>query len=153
MPTPLLIILDTNVLVSGLLKRNSIPGQVLDLILGRKVRVAIEPSILDEYARVLERPRLGISPEQASEFLLFFAVTGQRISVPMQDLARGEWPDQKDIPFAQAAIAARVQVLVTGNQKHFQPLAGYGIQVLAPAEFLARVSHLWNRKDMDTTEP
>jgi hypothetical protein len=40
--TPMLVIIDTNVLVSALLKRSSKPGQVLDLALAGKFRVALD---------------------------------------------------------------------------------------------------------------
>ncbi len=65
MPTPILIVLDTNVLVSGLLKRNSPPEKVLDMILAGKVRVAMDERVYDEYTRALARPRLRIPPNQA----------------------------------------------------------------------------------------
>ncbi len=139
MPTPILIVLDTNVLVSGLLKRNSPPGKVLDMILAGMVQVAMDERIYDEYTRVLARPRLRIPPNQARDFLAFFSVAGRRISGPFPDPAEREWPDPKDIPFAQVAIMAQVQTLVTGNTKHFHLLANYGIRVLSPAEFIAQV--------------
>ncbi len=49
--------------------------------------------------------------------------------------------DSKDVPVLLAAIAARCDVLVTGDRTHFGPLFGttvHGVQVLPPAE-LARV--------------
>ncbi|MCJ7530150.1 MAG: PIN domain-containing protein [Anaerolineales bacterium] len=42
----MLIVLDTNILVSALLKRDSYPGRVLDLITSNKVQVALDSRIL-----------------------------------------------------------------------------------------------------------
>ena len=58
----MLIVLDTNVLVSALLKRNSNPERILDLIISNQAQVALDSRILKEYVNVLARPRLGILP-------------------------------------------------------------------------------------------
>lgn len=77
--TPPLIVLDTNVLVSGLLKRNSPPGQVLDLILSGAIWLALDARIIDEYSRVLKRPSLKIPSVAARNVLGFLIVTGERV--------------------------------------------------------------------------
>jgi putative PIN family toxin of toxin-antitoxin system len=61
----MLIVLDTNILVSALLKRNSNPGRILDLIISNQVQVALDSRILKEYVNVLARPRLGVLPSSA----------------------------------------------------------------------------------------
>jgi predicted nucleic acid-binding protein len=48
----------------------------------------------------------------------------------------------KDAPILAAAVAARADLLVTGDRKHFGYLCGTtlrGVEVVAPAEALARV--------------
>ena len=49
------IVLDTNVLVSGLLQSQGNPAQVLRLALAGAIQVCHDKSILDEYAEVLAR--------------------------------------------------------------------------------------------------
>ena len=51
------IVLDTNVVVSGLLKSQGNPAQVLTLALAGAVQVCYDKLILAEYTEVLARPR------------------------------------------------------------------------------------------------
>ena len=54
------VVLDTNVVVSGLLQPKGKPAQVLALALGGAVLVAHDKRILAEYADVLARPKFNI---------------------------------------------------------------------------------------------
>ena len=58
------IVLDTNVLVSGLLNPNGTPGRILDLILGRYLTLLYDDRIIGEYSDVLARPQLDIAEHQ-----------------------------------------------------------------------------------------
>jgi len=131
------IVLDTNVLVSGLLKRASSSGRILDYILSGAVTPVLESRLVDEYQRVLARPRLKIPPKQAQQVLMLIIALGKWVTTeglePLPDIT----PDPGDIPFAQTALAAKVDALITGNSKHFLFLKDHGIQALSPTEFLA----------------
>ena len=50
------VVLDTNVIVPGLLAADSLPAMILDLALQGKIHTALSPSILAEMYRVLHRP-------------------------------------------------------------------------------------------------
>lgn len=54
----MLIVLDTNVLVSAMLKRISKPAQILDAVLDGKIRLAVNEQIVEEHSEVLHRPKL-----------------------------------------------------------------------------------------------
>ena len=47
--------------------------------------------------------------------------------------------DPDDEPLLQVAVEAQVPVIVTRNLGHLKPAAAFGIEVLTPAEFLARL--------------
>ena len=136
MSQPILIVLDTNVLVSGLLKRSSLPGQILDLILSGAIQIIVDERILEEYRLVLVRPRLNIPSLEIQHILLFLSATSLRVSAHPLDLKHKDFPDPKDLPFAEVAVAGTVQALVTGNSKHFLYLNNLGVEVLSPAEFM-----------------
>ena len=53
-------VLDTNVLVSGLLSPFGPPGRLVDALLARHLRIASDDRIEAEYREVLARPKLGI---------------------------------------------------------------------------------------------
>ena len=54
-------VIDTNVIVSSMLKRSSIPGKVLDYVLQGTVIPLLNHEILSEYADVLTRNEFGFS--------------------------------------------------------------------------------------------
>ena len=136
MKPPIRIVLDTNVLVSGLLNRASLPGSILNYIVAGVLTTVMEPRLMDEYQRVLARPRLHIPVAEAGQILLFIATHGDWI-IPLPLMPEpGFIPDPSDLPFAEAAVTGCVQALVTGNPRHFSFLAAYDIQVFTPTEFL-----------------
>ena len=128
------IMLDTHVLVSGLLNPYGPPGRILDLILSGRVRVLYDDRILQEYQEVLTRPQLAIDASQAQAVVRYLRLAGERIvALPLpEDLL----PDVDDLTFAEIAISGRADALITGNVKHFSRLAERGLRVLSPAQFL-----------------
>ena len=57
-------VIDTNVIVSALLKWNSVPGVVLQAVFNGFVVPVFNDEILNEYRNVLNRPKFGFSSEQ-----------------------------------------------------------------------------------------
>ena len=47
--------------------------------------------------------------------------------------------DPDDEPLLQLAVEAQVPIIVTRNARHLNPAQKFGIEVLTPAEFLARL--------------
>ena len=70
MATPPRVVLDTNVLVSGLLRRHGSPSaRILDAAADSIIHVLLDDRILAEYAEVLVRPRLRLDPAIVAMFL------------------------------------------------------------------------------------
>ena len=129
------IVLDTNVLVSGLLSPAGTPGRIVDLATSLRVTLVFDDRILAEYREVLARPRLRIAPTEAAAVLDLIEKEGLLVSAPPLGL---ELPDPDDLPFVEVAEAGGAVALVTGNTRHFAPLRGtFSVPVLTPAEFLA----------------
>jgi uncharacterized protein len=135
-PRPLLIVLDTNVLVSALLKRASKPGQVLDLVIAGKIRLAFDTRVLQEYQEVCVRPKIGIHRSNVDAVLAYLQITGLSVDATDSLPDMPHMSDPGDQPFAEVAVAAQVDVLVTGNIRHFGGLDHTGVSVQTPAEFL-----------------
>ena len=136
----MVIVLDTNVLVSGLLNPFGPPGRVLDQVLSNAVRVAFDDRILDEYSEVLARPKFGFSRTDIQALIDLLRLNGQQVVAgPM---AAGNMPDAGDIPFAEVAMSARADALVTGNLGHFDLLDKEGVPVISPSEFLESLGRL-----------
>ena len=80
------IVLDTNVLVSGLHNPDGKPGRIIDLILGGRVQVLYDDRILGEYLDVLARPQLAIEPSIAQAIVGYIRLAGEHvIALPLPE--------------------------------------------------------------------
>ncbi len=123
------IVLDTNVLISGLLSPAGAPAQVLNLILNGKVRLLIDNRIIDEYSDVLKRPKFGFKHEWIITLLDFISHESDFIAAEPTAL---KFPDEDDKMFYEVAISGNADNLVTGNIKHFPETK----IVVTPREFI-----------------
>ena len=130
-------VLDTNVLVSGLLSHAGPPGKLVDAIeTGLLVPVFSEP-ILFEYLEVLLRPKFRFEREDITVLMESLYLSG--ILVDELKIDTSEFNDVRDVPFYTAAIQEN-SVLITGNLKHF-PLDG-PVEVLTPRLALNKLEEL-----------
>jgi putative PIN family toxin of toxin-antitoxin system len=130
------IVLDTNVLVSGLYNPYGTPGRILDLILSGQVQLLYDDRILGEYLDVMARPQLELDSSLAQAVVQYFRLSGERVTgLPLADTTL---PDSDDAPFSEIAISGNADALVTGNMKHFSALKDRGVLVLSPSQFLEK---------------
>lgn len=131
---PPLIVLDTNVLVSGLLSAHGPPGRIVDLAVAGLVRIAFDDRVLDEYRRVTARDRFAFDPRDVALVLDALVAGGMPVVAPQ---ISAELPDPADLPFAEVAIAARADALVTGNARHYVATVGtLDVPIESPRVFL-----------------
>ena len=131
------LILDTNVLVSGMINAFGAPGRIIDLVREGRIELVVDDRILAEYADVLTRPkfRAYFSTQDARDILVFLEQNShyQVPTVQVTDL-----PDPDDCLFLEAALSAGVP-LVTGNTADFPAARRRSAEVLTPACFLERL--------------
>ena len=130
------IVLDTNVVVSGLLQSLGNPAQILTLALAGAVQVCHDERILAEYAEVLARPRFKFDPKRVREVLAKLETDG--LTIDASDQPDLNLPDSDDEPFLAVALAASADFLVTGNLADYPPNKRRGCTVISPAEFMER---------------
>lgn len=128
------IVLDTNVLVSGLLKSHSDAGTIVRMVAGGLLQVVYDARILTEYREVLNRPKFGLEKAEIEDILTQIEAEG--ILVMGQPLPE-KLPDPDDEPFLEVALAVEETVLVTGNKKHFPATARTKVVILSPGEFVS----------------
>lgn len=128
------IVLDTNVLVSGIYNPDGAPGRIVDLIIGGKIRLLYDDRVLAEYQDVLARPEMGIDQTLSQAIVGYIRLAGERITA--MPLPADTLPDRDDLPFAEVAASGAAEALVTGNAKHFRRLKEKNMTILSPAEFL-----------------
>jgi uncharacterized protein len=132
----MLVVLDTNVIISGLMSETGKLGKIIDLALENRFQIAYDDRILGEYEDVLSRPELHIRPARARAVIAHIELTGQQIDAVA--LPSDGFQDPDDLPFAEVFITANAQALVTGNLRHFSPLVERELAVYSPAQFLER---------------
>ena len=128
------IVLDTNVVVSGLLNSQGNPAQVLTLALAGAVQVCHDERILAEYAEVLARPRFKFDPKRVREVLNKIETDG--LAVDASKHSGLDLPDADDEPFLAVALAASAVFLVTENIADYPPDKRRGCSVVSPAAFM-----------------
>lgn len=131
----MLLVLDTNVLVSALLKQESVPGLTIQIIL-RDHFLAVDTRMLTEYRLVTARPQFRINPYTREKILSSIASFSMHVQATPLDVPPVKLLDPKDLPFAEVAVAAKADALVTGNVRHFAFLSDFGIKTLTPAQFV-----------------
>ena len=113
------VVIDTNVLVSALLKWNSVPGNVLQLTFDGPIVPVLNTEIENEYREVLARSKFHFNDEIINAVL--DAINSKAIYVDAESIDI-ELPDPKDKVFYEVVMEVRKDedaYLVTGNMKHF----------------------------------
>jgi putative PIN family toxin of toxin-antitoxin system len=134
------VVLDTNVVIAGLLTQGGPPGRIMDLWAEGRLTVAVCPSILEEYLRVLTRPRFrGVGSIQ-ERYTLILELTELSNTLLVQPDAETRIEVIKDDPtdnhFLECALAAKADSLISGDQ-HLLELKQYrGIAVVSPGSNL-----------------
>ena len=128
------VVIDTNVLVSGLLSKNeeSPPVQLVDALLEGRMTPLYHQDILAEYDDVLHRDKFPFTEKRIRT--VFAAIRKYGVEVFPQPT--GEiLVDMDDLVFYEVAMEKRDDdaYLVTGNQRHY-PIRDF---IVTPAEMMA----------------
>lgn len=130
------VVLDTNVLVAGLLSASGPPGWIIEAVLAGDLEPAFDAAIRQEYEEVLRRREFQFPPVRIDDVLAAFDQFAFVVA------AAAPWPiplpDRDDEPFLTVARAS-ASVLVTGNLRHFPLRVRGGVTVLSPREFVDRL--------------
>lgn len=127
------VVVNTNVLVAGLLSPFGPPCEILRMVASGTLRLCFDARILIEYERVLARPKLRFSAEHTQA--LMEHIQAERVSVASSPLP-ARLPDPSDEPFLESAVTGKADCLITGNTKHFPSARRQGVPRLSPREFL-----------------
>lgn len=112
-------VIDTNVLVSAMLKWNSIPGNVMELVFDGPIVPVLNEHIVKEYREVLARPKFHLTEEIICDVVDNIRSKGIYADAKRLDI---EMPDPKDRVFYEVVMEKRKTdeaYLVTGNIRHF----------------------------------
>lgn len=128
------VVIDTNVLVAGLLSPFGQCAEIVRMVSSGKLTLCLDARIVAEYNEVLHRPKFRFNKDNVAALLEYIEHNGETIaSVPLPQ----SLPDIDDEPFLEVAIAGQAVCIVTGNRLHFPVKLCQGIKVLSPNEFIS----------------
>lgn len=128
------IVLDTNVLVSGVINAFGPPGRIVDLLREGMIELVVDDRVLSEYRIVLNRPKFQrYFDSNAVSDIVNFLEQNTHYVVSVKTIAG--LPDPDDVPFAELALSAGVP-LVTGNLNDFPESLLDNVRVLTPADYI-----------------
>ena len=128
----MLVVLDTNILVSALLSPFGPPARVLDMVLSGDIQAAYDDRLMAEYREVLARPKFSFAPEDVAVVLAYLEADGEQVTARLLSC---KLPDLDDLPFLEVATQAEA-VLITSNTAHYPEAIRGQVQVVAPGEFV-----------------
>lgn len=112
-------VIDTNVLVSAMLKWESVPGSIVNLALEGPIVPVLNDDILKEYREVLSRPKFHLTDDIVGDIIESIRKVAIFVDEEHIDI---DLPDPKDRVFYEVVMEERKDedaYLVTGNIKHF----------------------------------
>lgn len=113
------VVIDTNVLVSAVLKSYSVPGSIVELAFDGPIIPILNEAIEKEYREVLSRPKFHLPEDLIEGIMSTFHKRAIYVDAEHLDV---ELPDPKDLVFYEVVMEERKEeeaYLVTGNIRHF----------------------------------
>lgn len=112
------VVVDTNVLLSGLMYPGSTPGRIVAAWRNAAFELVLTRAQLTEIARVLSYPKitrvLRWDPDRSERFLKQLYL--RSVMVPLPESLPAEVPaDPDDSPILSSLLVARAEYLVTGD--------------------------------------
>lgn len=135
----MLVVLDTNVLISGLYSKRGASYQLLKAAISGELSYAISPLIALEYEgkmhQKIEEGFLKVSKSDCGRMLDALFAIATIVWKPLQ--IRPILADPSDDKILECAISGHCTHIITFNKRHFPMTvtAPYGIKVMSAGEF------------------
>lgn len=136
----IMIVVDTNVVVSGLRSRQGASNLILNDMLNGKTRFALSPALLLEYEDVLKRPGiLGQKPSLSYEQIdvILDALCSMAFEVSPWFRFRPFLNDPKDDHVIECAMAANAQIILSGDKVfNHVDVSAFGLIAMKAGDFV-----------------
>ena len=135
----MIVTIDTNVLLAGLISQSGASHQILKLIINEKITLALSTQVLLEYDDVLKREEIlkltRLNQAQVEDILDLLALLAQQNNIYYR--LRPNLRDEKDNLFIECAFASNSNYLLTSNIRDFNSgeLKSFKFKVLTPKDF------------------
>lgn len=138
MPTKLRVVLDTNVIISGLISPKGPPAGILKALKAGRFILVTSQAINEEILEVMDRPRLRDKYGLADHMfdIAFILWEQSEVIAKLPTVKASKDPD--DDKFLAAAVGGLAHYLVTGDIKDLLGLGEYkGTRIVSPDQFLS----------------
>jgi putative PIN family toxin of toxin-antitoxin system len=140
---PVQVVLDTNVLVTGLRSRGGASFRLLSLVgADRRFEINLSVPVVLEYESTLKRPGKtpGLTEEDVDSVLDYLCSVGHHREIYF--LWRPVLRDPKDDMVLEVAVEASCEFVVTHNLRDFRGIERYGVRPVSPSEFLREIGEI-----------
>lgn len=135
----MIVVLDTNTIVSALLSPNGTPAEIFRYLEAGKIAVATSDYLLDELERVLTYPKVAryikASETDINLFVKRFRMFADIVQPESNINAVEKDPDDNHV--LECAVAAKADFLITGDQHLLELEEFEGIEILSTTAFMA----------------
>jgi hypothetical protein len=135
---PVRVVLDTNILISGLVAEGGPPRQVLDAWLEGRYTLVTSLYLVEELIHVLSYPRIAerLRLDEVELEAILAAILAKAEVTPGQLRLPGATRDPKDDAVVACAIEGKADYIVSGDQDLLALGEYEGIQVVTPRRFV-----------------
>ena len=130
-------VVDSNVFVSGLLIRDSVPDNVIDAWLRGQFELVVSTVTVDELEEVLARPRIRSRLSDRYDSIDLIVRLRSLPSVVTDEVVVPQLVDETDLKFIEVAVAGEADYIVSGDSDLLELVEVHGVQVVTPRRFLA----------------
>ena len=142
------VVIDTNILVSALIKPQGTVGRVLQRLRQNDYTLLYAPVLLEELVDVLNRPRIrtkyGLAEADIETIVRFILLRGEFVS-PTEPI--NACRDPKDNKFLEVAVTGQADVIVSGDKDLLVLHPFQGIPVITAHEFLQQLDEEHQKAD------
>ena len=110
------VVVDTNVIVSGLINVDGAPAQIVNLLLNGRLTLLYDSRILREYEEVLNRKKFGFKKNTIDPILDYIKNEGEYVTA---EPTSKKFIDKDDKMFYEVARTAGARCIITGNRDHY----------------------------------
>jgi putative PIN family toxin of toxin-antitoxin system len=110
------VVLDTNVIVSGMINVSGTPAQIINLLVNGRITLLYDSRMLKEYEEVLGRKKFGFKKSHVAPVLDYIKNEGEYVAA---EPTTRTFVDADDKIFFEVAKTGRARCLVTGNKDHY----------------------------------
>ena len=131
-------VLDTNILISGLIRLEGLPGKILLAWRAGHFNLVTSVPLLLELKEALSRPHLKdryhLLPRDIRDFIVLLKDTALLVTAP--GVVSAQLRDPDDLAVLACALAGHAEYIVTGDHDLLDLHTFEGVQIVRPALFL-----------------